>query len=117
MSKRVAAGQRVGFFKKLLEADGVAEDDGAVEGRLEVGEELGEGVYRVERVVERRKRKVSCSCTANYFSTMYNYTSTFLGENGVIGAMGRVQAGGGDMDQGRRGDCCSIEVSCQAILM
>ena len=49
----------------------MAEDDGAVEGRLEVGEELGEGVYRVERVVERRKRKVSCSCTANYFSTMY----------------------------------------------
>ena len=45
----------------------MAEDDSVVEGRLEVGEELGEGVYRVER----RKRKVSCSCTADYFSTMY----------------------------------------------
>ena len=39
----------------------MAEDDGVVEGRLEVGEELEEGVCRVERVVERRK--VSCSCT------------------------------------------------------
>ena len=110
MSKRVAAGRREGFFKKLLEADGVAE---VVEGRLEVGEELGEGVYRVERVV---KREVSCSCTVDYFGTIY-YTSTVLGENGVFGAMGRVQAGGGDMGQGGRGDCCSIEVSCQAILM
>ena len=35
----------------------------------------------------------------------------------MFGAVGRVQAGGGDMDQGGRGDCCSIEVSCQAILM
>ena len=116
MSKRVAAGRREGFFKRLLEADGVAEDDGVVEGRLEVGEELGEGVYQVERVVERRKRKVSCSCTADYFSTIY-YTLTVLRENGVFAAMGRIQAGGGDMGQGGRGDCCSIEVSCQAILM
>ena len=37
MSKRIAAGRREGFFKRLLEGDGVAEDDGVVEGRLEVG--------------------------------------------------------------------------------
>ena len=37
MSKRVAAGRRVGFFKRLVEGNGVseAEDDGVVEGRLE----------------------------------------------------------------------------------
>ncbi len=59
MSKRVAAGRREGFFKRLVEgvAVAVAKDDGVVEGRLEVGEE---GVFRVERVVKRRKRKVSC---------------------------------------------------------
>ena len=72
MLKRVAAGRREGFFKRLLKGDGVAEDDGVVEERLEVGEELGEGVYRVERVMER-KRKVNCSCTADYFSTLYMY--------------------------------------------
>ena len=117
MSKRAAAGRRVGFFKRLVDVSEVeAEDDRVVERRLEVGEELEDGVYRVERVVERRKRKVSCSCTVDYFGTIY-YTSTVLGENGVFGAMGRVQAGGGDMGQGGRGDCCSIEVSCQAILM
>ena len=38
-----------------------------------------------------------------------------LGENGVFAAMGRVQAGGGDMGQGGRGDCCNIEVSSQSI--
>ena len=35
----------------------------------------------------------------------------------MFGAVGRVQVGGGNMGQGGRGDCCSIEVSCQAILM
>ncbi len=71
MLKRVAAGRREGFFKSLVEGDAVAvvEDDGVVEGRLEVGEELEEGVFRVERVVERRKRKVSCSCTE--FALLY----------------------------------------------
>ncbi len=98
MSKRVAAGRREGFFKRLLEGDVVAEDDSVVEGRLEVGEELEEGVYRVERVVERRKRKVSCTelhrvCTGCY-------TSTISGENGVFGAVGRVQAEGGYLGQG-----------------
>ena len=67
MSKRAAAGRRVGFFKRLVDVSEVeAEDDRVVERRLEVGEELEEGVYRVERVVERRKRKVSCSCTADF---------------------------------------------------
>ena len=114
MSKRAAAGRRVGFFKRLVDVSEVeAEDDRVVERRLEVGEELEEGVYRVERVVERRKRKVSCSCTADFVQ----YTSTISEENGVFGAVGRVQAGGGDMGQGGRCDCCSIEVSCQTILM
>ena len=96
MSKRAAAGRRVGFFKSLVDVSEVkAEDDQVVERRLEVGEEMEDGVYQVER------RKVSCSCTVDYFSTMY-YTSTVLRENGVFGAMGRVQAGGGDMGQGGR---------------
>ncbi len=69
MSKRVAAGRREGFFKSLVEEDAVTEDDGVVEGRLEVGEELKEGVFRMESVVERRKRKVSCSCTE--FALLY----------------------------------------------
>ena len=100
MSKRAAAGRRVGFFKRLVDVSEVeAKDDRVVERRLEVGEELEDGVYWVERVVEIRKRKVSCSCTVDYFSTIY-YTSTVLGENGVFGAMGRVQAGGGNMGQG-----------------
>ncbi len=74
MSKRVVADRREGFFKSLVEGDAVTEDDGVVEGRLEVGEELKEGVLRVERVVE--KRKVSCSCTE--FALLYlNY---FRGE-------------------------------------
>ena len=85
-----------------------------MERRLEVGEELEDGVYRVERVVERRGRLVAAALSPDYFSAIY-YTSTVLGENGVIGAMGRVQAGGGDMGQGGRGDCCGIEVSSQAI--
>ncbi len=63
MSKRVAAGRREVFFKSLVEGDAVTEDDGVGEGRLEVGEELPEGDFRVERVMVRRKRKVSCSCT------------------------------------------------------
>ena len=37
MSKRVAAGRREGYLKRLLEGDGVAEDDGVVQERLEVG--------------------------------------------------------------------------------
>ena len=109
MSKRAAAGRRVGFFKRLVEVSKV--EARVMERRLEVGEELEEGVYRVERVVERRKRKVSCSCTTDFVQ----YTLTISEENGVIGAVGRVQAGGGDMGQGGRCDCCSIEVSCQAI--
>ena len=32
----------------------------------------------------------------------------YRGENGVFGAVGRVQAGGGDMGHGGRGDCCSM---------
>ena len=35
----------------------------------------------------------------------------------MFGAVGWVQAEGGNMGQGGRGDCYSIEVSCQAILM
>ncbi len=93
MSKRVAAGRREGFFKCLVEgvAVAVAEDDGVVAGKLEVGEELVEGVFRVERVVERRK--VSCSCTE--FALL-----SISGENGVFGAVGRIQAGGGYLGQG-----------------
>ena len=40
--------------------------------------------------------------------SLHCYTSTISGENGVFGAVGRVQAGGGYLGQG--GDCCSIEV-------
>ncbi len=43
----------------------MAEDDDVVEVKLEVGEELEEGVCRVER----RKRKVSCRCTE--FALLY----------------------------------------------
>ncbi len=99
MSKRVAAGRREGFFKSLVEgvAVAVAEDDGVVEGRLEVGEELEEGVFRVERVVERRKRKVSCSCTE--FALLY--LDYFRGEWSVwccgTGSSGRRLLGSGRM--------------------
>ncbi len=75
MSKRVVAGRREGFFTSLVEGDVLAVDDGVL---LEVKEELVEGVYRVERVVvERWKRKVSCSFTANFVQC----TSTISGEN------------------------------------
>ena len=59
-----------------------SEYDRVVERRLEVGEESEEGVYRVER----RKRKVSCSYTADFVQ----YTLTISEENGVFGAVGRV---------------------------
>ncbi len=95
MSKRVAAGRRKGFFKSLVEGDAVlvAEDDGVVEGRLEVVEELEEGVFRVER----RKRKVSCSCIE--FALLYLHY--FRGEWSVwccgTGSSGRRLLGSGRM--------------------
>ncbi len=86
--------QHVGM---TIESGAVAEDDGVVEGRLEVGEELEEGVFRVERVVERRKRKVRCSCTE--FALLY--FDYFRGEWSVwcfgTGISGRRLHGSGRM--------------------
>ena len=71
----------------------MAEDDDVVEVKLEVGEELEEGVCRVER----RKRKVSCSCTE--FALLY--LDYFRGEWSVwccgTGSSGRRLLGSGRM--------------------
>ncbi len=59
MAKRAVGGRRKGYYKRLVEKD----DGGMVEevedSLVVVDEVLEEGVYRVERVVESRRKKVS----------------------------------------------------------
>ena len=56
MAKRSVLGRSVGFYSELA-VGGEKEDEVCC---LEVGEgEMEEGVFVVERVVERRRRKVS----------------------------------------------------------
>ena len=52
--KRRAVGRSDGFYKEIEQF--VEEEERVLEVR---GEEIEEGVYKVERVVERRKRRVS----------------------------------------------------------
>ncbi len=56
MAKRSVLGRSVGFYSELVVGDEKEEEVGC----LKVGEgDMEEGVFVVERVVERRRRKVS----------------------------------------------------------
>ena len=68
---------------------------------------MAEGVYEVERVVERRRR-----VSIIYFkaaAAMFLH-ACLSGESRVFGVVGWVQAGGGILGGREGGDCCSIEV-------
>ncbi len=91
MSKRVAAGRREGFFKSLVE--------GHQRRRMTVwwreGWRLGKS-WRREFFGWRggRGRLVAAALS------LHCYTTTISGENGVFGAVGRVQARAGYLGQG-----------------
>ncbi len=62
MAKRAVGGRRTGFYRRLVDDGGTVEVE--VDCLVVVDEVLEEGVYKVERVVERRRKKVSFSAAA-----------------------------------------------------
>lgn len=58
MAKRGCAGRASGFYKRLVESCEEVEDEGEEEYLVVKGNVLDDDVYEVERVMERRKRKV-----------------------------------------------------------
>ena len=78
--KRRAVGRSDGFYKEIEQF--VEEEERVLEVR---GEEIEEGVYKVERVVERRKRRVSI-----IFFLRRLFCKYFLGKSGVFDTLGWV---------------------------
>ena len=59
-TKRVVDGRIGGYYKELVEMVGDGDEgDGSGGNLVVVEEELEDGEYKVERIVERRKKKVS----------------------------------------------------------
>ncbi len=71
MAKRAVGGRRTGFYRRLVDDGGTVEVDCLVV----VDEVLEEGVYKVERVVERRRKKVSFSAAAWETNHSFGYIS------------------------------------------